>query len=237
MKVSDNLKMSLDKQKRSIRMSAGQGDDPDKIIEIRPIHFSRFILSISRIILEILYSKYPTEDKETYKSWMKILSGEDEKESNDIARILYSFITYYLEMDTDSFEDTDEEWKGFTSPKNTASAWAKYQIMQRQKREEEILAERQLRESQEEDALSPIYDSKSNIPHCPKCNFRLAEILPMDPWIGHITDLVWMDQQGEPIYRFCPKCGQNIDWKTPIKNLKKRKSFSLGVSIMKKEPN
>lgn len=227
MKVSDNLKMSLDKQKRSIRMSAGQGDDPDKIIEIRPIHFSRFILSISRIILEILYSKYPNEDKETYKTWMKILSGEDEKESNDIARSLYSFITYYLEMDTDSFEDTDEEWKGFTSPKNTASAWAEYQTRQRKKREEEILAERQLRESQEEDALSPIYDPKSNIPHCPKCNFRLAEILPVDPWIGHITDLVWMDHQGEPIYRFCPKCGQNIDWKTPIKSSKKRKSFFI----------
>ena len=65
------------------------------------------------------------------------------------------------------------------------------------------------------DAVKPKYMASSistygkfsvKMPFCPICEH------PLYKFLASYNDFVWITSDRKPIYKFCPACGQQIDW-------------------------
>lgn len=214
MKVSEELKDSIDKKRYRTRIIEGEGEQ-GKVIEVRPFSFAKFIISMSKIILENLNQSTATKERAAYEDWMKVLNGENESEHKELLSQIYNFLNYYLRLDTEIFGDSEEEidWKGFSSPRNVSIAWSDYTSLKIKNKERLI----ESAEEPETEKIKPVWGKLGRYDHapfCPKCSSLVAMELNMPPGSTHY-DLVWIYPDQTPVYNYCPKCGQKLDWGDP----------------------
>lgn len=232
MKVSEELKNSIDKKRYRTRIFEGEGEQ-GKVIEVRPFSFAKFIISMSKIILENLNQSTATKDRVAYEDWMKILNGDNDAEHRELLSQIYNFIGYYLQLDTEIFGDTEEniDWKGYSSPRNISMAWDDYNRLKTQKKEQII----ESAEEYQDNAISPKWSKIKGYkyaPSCPKCSELLAKEISVPPGSSHY-DLVWIYPDQTPVYNYCPKCGQKLDWGDPEPPIEKTRII-FGKSFTEK---
>ncbi len=239
--VQDKLKEAINKNKYKTRIKGN--DESFTFVERRTFELSRFLLSMSKFIIERINSKYPTSDDKTFVEWEKILDSERQSDYEELLKVIHSFMDYYLSLDLTTLIESDP--KGFTSPKNIYLAWNDFTQGKIRAKEEIIESARKDFAGYEEifdvtldNPEKPIWNeyfwkwNKSRLcvkaPFCPNCQTKLGKIMNIPPGSHHFN-FVWVDYYNEPIYRFCPECGQRIDWSEPVSNqpIKKQKFLKI----------
>ena len=221
MNVQDQVKSSLERKRYKTRII-----DPTvgefEIKEFRTTEFSKFILSMTKFILERMNEKNPSKDQGTFIEWIKALNADDEAANTELFGILYHFLNYYLDLNVEIFGD-----EGFSSSRNITIAWEDFITYMVKEKEDLIIRSREsleeLPKENYEEPLTPKWTEynfspkdpngkmKTMAPFCPKCFHKLARVMNIPPG-SHSYELLWKDFNNEPLYQLCPKCGQRIDW-------------------------